>query len=136
MKVVFDTNVILSSTLCDHSVAQKVLYKLVVNDVTIYSSAKILEEYQKVLRRNFEYTEDEINKIMTVIFSFLKLVEPEEKVEVIKDDPDDNKIIECALASASGYILTYDKHLLKLGEFKGIKIIKPEEILKLFPNET
>ena len=130
--VVFDTNVLLSSTLWDGSVAQKLLQKMILSDVDIFSSSEILEEYQKILRRDFDYTEEKINKIMIVLSAFLKIVEPKEKVDVVKDDPDDNKVIECALASGSEYILTYDNHLLKLNEFRGIKIIKPEELLKLF----
>jgi len=48
----------------------------------------------------------------------------------MKDDPDDNRVLECAIESSSDYIITYDGHLLKLKEYTGIKIIKPEEILK------
>jgi len=63
---------------------------------------------------------------------FAKLIESKQKVEIIKDDPDDNKVIECVIESSSDYIVTYDKHLLKLKEYKGIKIIKPEEIFRAF----
>ena len=52
----------------------------------------------------------------------------------MKDDPDDNRVLECAIESSSDYIVTYDKHLLKLKEYKGIKIMKHEEILKVFWN--
>ena len=54
---------------------------------------------------------------------------PTNKIEVIKEDVDDNKIIECALESRSEYIISYDKHLLKLKEFQDIKIVRPEEVL-------
>ena len=62
---------------------------------------------------------------------FAKLTEPKQKVEIVKDDPDDNKVIECAIESSSDYIVTYDKHLLKLKKYEEIKIMKPEEILKI-----
>jgi len=61
----------------------------------------------------------------------LTLTTPNRKVDVVKEDADDNKIIECALESKSEYIISYDKHLLKLKEFQGIKIIQPEEALRL-----
>ena len=60
------------------------------------------------------------------------MIEPKQKIDIIKDDPDDNKVIECAIESSSDYIVTYDKHLIKLKEYKRIKIIKPEEILSEF----
>ena len=50
-------------------------------------------------------------------------------MDVVKEDPDDNKIIECAIESEAEYILSYDNHLLRLKEYLGIKIIKPEEAL-------
>ena len=60
---------------------------------------------------------------------FLKLIEPKRKIVVVKDDPDDDKVIECAAEIAADYILSYDNHLLKLKEFEGIKIVKPEVFL-------
>ena len=127
MKVVFDTNVLLSATLFDESESQKLLFKLIKEDVQIFSSRAIIEEYQKVLKRDFHYSEEESDKIVENLLVFLILVEPSEKINIIKYDPDDNKILECAIASQSEIIITYDKHLLDLKEFKGIKILLPKE---------
>lgn len=129
MRVVLDTNVLISATLWSGSVAQKLLFKLIKTESQIFSSIDILEEYKKVLERDFVYTENEVINILEKIVSFMTLVQPREKIDIVKNDPDDNKIIECALASAATYIVTYDKHLLNLGEVRGIKIIKPEALL-------
>lgn len=131
MKIVFDTNVLISSTLWDGSVAQKLLFKLIRIDAKIYSSPEIISEYQKILKRDFDYTDEEVSSIIGKLLNFITLVELNQKVDIIKDDPEDNKIIECALASFSEYIITYDKHLLKIKNFKEIKIITPEESLKI-----
>ena len=131
MRVVFDTNVLLSSTLWDGSVAQKLLFKIIKSDVKVFASDEIASEYEKVLKRDFGYSDEEILNIRKKIMVFLNLVLPNEKIEVVKDDPDDNKIIECAIASSSDYILTYDKHLLKLKSFEKIKIITPVEAFGL-----
>ena len=58
----------------------------------------------------------------------MQIVEPDWVIDIVKEDPDDNRVLECALASKSEYILTYDNHLLNLKEFRNIKIIKPEEL--------
>ncbi len=129
MNIVFDTNVLISSTLWNNSVAQKLLFKMVSLDMKIFSSKEILEEYEKVLQRDFGYSIDEITRIFEKISPTISLVMPVEKVDVVKSDPDDNKIIECALSSNADYIITYDKHLLEIVEFNGIKIIKPEALL-------
>ena len=129
LKVVFDTNVLISATLWDNSVAQKLLFQLIEKEVPIYSSLEILEEYQKVLKRDFGYSNQEIIEIVENVLQFVSLVIPQDKIKVVKEDPEDNKILECAIESSSNYIFTYDKHLLKLKEYKNIKIIKPEEFL-------
>lgn len=132
MTVVFDTNVLLSSTLWDGSVAQKLLFELIQSDIDICASLEILEEYQKVLRRDFDYADEDISRIMEKILSFVTLTKPKKKIDIVKADPDDNRILECAVESASKYIITYDKHLLNLGEHKGIKIIQPEKAMDIF----
>ena len=115
----------------DGSVAQKLLFKLLQPSSRIFSSVEILSEYQKVLNRDFDYSGSEITYILEKILSFVTLIKPVAKVNVVKENPDDNKIIECALASSSEYVITYDKHLLNLKEFQGIKIATPEEFLRV-----
>ena len=131
MRVVFDTNALISSTLWDGSVAQRLLFKLFQTNAKVFSSVEILSEYQKVLKRDFDYSDEEIVHILQRILSIVILIKPTEKIDVVKEDPDDNKIIECALASSSEYIVTYDKHLLNLKEFKKIKIVKPWGLIGL-----
>ncbi|MBI2130232.1 putative toxin-antitoxin system toxin component, PIN family [Candidatus Woesearchaeota archaeon] len=132
MKVTVDTNFLISATQWDNSVAHKLLRKFILSDVQVFTTQDILDETIEVLERDFEYGKNEAELIIEKILLFAKLIEPKQKVEIIKDDPDDNKIIECAIESSSDYIVTYDRHLLKLKEHKGIKIIKPEEIFKEF----
>jgi len=127
MVVTFDTNALLSATLWDGSVAQKLLHDLIRQNVKIYSSLEILNEYQKVLKRDFDFSDDDVAEIMGKVLAFVTLVSPQTKIKAVKDDPDDDIIIECALESESKYIITYDKHLLNLKEFRGIRIIRPEE---------
>ncbi len=132
MKVTVDTNFLISATQWDYSVAHKLLKKFILSDAKIFTTKEILDETAEVLERDFEYSKNEAKSIIEKILLFAKLIEPKQKVDVIKDDPDDNKVIECAIESSSDYIITYDKHLLKIKEYKGIKILKPEEILKEF----
>ena len=132
MKVTVDTNFLISATQWDYSVAHKLLNRYILSDAEIFTTQDILDETMEVLERDFEYSKDEAKTIIEKILLFVKLIEPKQKVEIIKDDPDDNKVIECAIESSSDYIITYDRHLLKLKEYKGIKIMKPEKILKEF----
>ena len=127
MAVTFDTNVLLSATLWDGSVAQKLLFDLIRQGVKIYSTTEILSEYQEILKRDFDFSDTEVSEIMGKVLAFVTLVSPQTKIKAVKNDPDDDVIIECAFESESKYIITYDKHLLNLKEYKGIQIIRPEE---------
>jgi len=132
MKIVFDTNVLISATLWDNSVCHKLLIKLIEMDKEIIISFDILNEYKKVLIRDFKYNLNEINDIFAGLSEAFKIIEPNIKIDVVKDDIDDNKILECAISSNAEFILTYDRHLLNIKKYKSIRIVKPEEFLKLF----
>ena len=131
MNVVLDTNVLISSTLWNDSVSQKLLFKLIHQDILICSSVEILKEYQNVLNRDFGYSNEEIMNIINRMILFIRIVTPKERIQLVKDDAEDNKIIECAIESSSSYIITYDKHLLNIKEYEGIKIIRPEEAMSI-----
>ena len=66
-----------------------------------------------------------------LIISKSAIVLPRQKFKIVKEDPDDNKIVEAAVEGNCDFIVSSDKHLLKLKEFKGIKIITPKEFFKL-----
>jgi len=132
MKVTVDTNFLISATQWDYSVAHKLLNKFILSDVIIFTTQNILDETVEVLERDFEYKKNEAKNVIDKILFFTELIVPKEKIDVIKEDSDDNKVLECAIESSSDYIITYDRHLLKLKEYKGIKIITPEEALKFF----
>ncbi|PIN93488.1 putative toxin-antitoxin system toxin component, PIN family [Candidatus Pacearchaeota archaeon CG10_big_fil_rev_8_21_14_0_10_31_24] len=132
MKITLDTNFLISSTQWKNSVAHKILIKLIRNNYELFTTEEILTEFSEVLARDFEYENNEIEKILTNVLGFVKIIKPNIKIEVVKEDPDDDKIIECAISSSSDYIITYDKHLLNLKEYEEIKIITPEEAMKTF----
>ena len=60
------------------------------------------------------------------------LVRPLKRIKIVKDDSDDDKFIEVAVEGDANFIVTQDKHLLKIKNYQGIKIITPEEFLKTF----
>ena len=131
MNITADTNFLISATQWDNSVAFKLLRELLEMNITIFTTKEILDEFSEVLQRDFKYNKEETTNILEEVLVFVKIIETQERIKIVKDDPDDDKIIDCAVASNSDYLITYDNHLLKLKEYKQIKIIKPEELLKL-----
>ena len=59
----------------------------------------------------------------------MNVVRPTLLLDVVKDDPDDNSILECAVTAGSEWVVTHDKHLLRIGEYEGIKIMRLNEFL-------
>ncbi len=129
MRFTLDTNFLVSATQWNYSIANKLLEKLIRENHDIFATKEILEEFTEILKRDFKYNDQEIREILEKVLQFLTLVTPTKKVDVVKEDTDDNKIIECAIESEAEYILSYDKHLLNLKEYSGIKIIRPEEAM-------
>src|SRR3989344_4665944 len=109
MKITADTNFLVSATQWDNSVAYKILVKLIKLDAEIFTTKEILNEFSEVIQRDFEYNEEETNAIIGKVMDFVILVEPKERLDVLKEDSDDNKITKSitfpiiALVSSSLY---------------------------------
>ena len=67
---------------------------------------------------------------------FCQIVKVNEKISYIKDDPDDDKILECAVSADCDFIISGDKHLLKLKSYKTIKILNPADFLFILRDES
>ena len=117
MKLTADTNFLISATQWDYSVSHKLLIAIIEKNIPIFTTQEILQEFSTVLKRDFHYTIQETEKILEVVLKFVTVIETKSKINVVKDDPDDNKVLECAFDSGSDYILTYDQHLLKLKDY-------------------
>lgn len=130
IKVVLDTNVFVSSIFWlgnPHKIVELAIDKKIV----AYTSPAILAELENVLKRDFEEYEEFVERQIALILEYAKIVKPINKINIIKTDPDDNKIIECALTAKAGYIVSGDQHLYTLKEVFGIKILTPREFLDI-----
>ena len=134
MIVVLDTNILISAVFWRGNPYNIVRYGLL-GKYSLYISTDILNETEEKLRIKFGFPEDEIEEHISILIEYSYIVEPSEKINIIKDDPDDNAVLECAVASKAEYIVSGDRHLLKLKEFRGIKILKPKYFLTLINKE-
>ena len=132
MKLVLYTNILISA-LGWNGNERNLILSAFEHKIELILSLDILTEFVLVLQRpKFEFIEKkEIMKFLEFLFSVCNIVTPKEKIELIKDDPEDNKILECAVAGEVDFIITGDKHLLNLKKFKGIKIVDAKELLKI-----
>lgn len=85
-------------------------------------SENILSEVGRVLGTKFRVSADDVQAFRDEICSLATLVVPAETVDAVPGDDTDNRILECALAAGSNVIVSGDRHLLQLGEFRSIQI--------------
>lgn len=127
-RVVLDTNIIISSALGGALVL--VLEKWDAGKFTVIVTTDVVSEYFEVLNRpKFGLKQETIDKIANYIYQFSEFVVPEEKIRFVEDDPKDDKFLEAAAAGKVDFIVSGDKHLLDLKEFRSIPIITGREFL-------
>ena len=121
--IVLDTNVLISAIVFGGR-PREVLEKVISGAFTMAISTEMLDEFQGVLEgKKFRYPGAIVRTIVNELLAVSELVRPMMKVQVIKTDPTDNRILECALESRAACIVTGDRHLLELGQFEGISIL-------------
>ncbi|MBI2658466.1 putative toxin-antitoxin system toxin component, PIN family [Candidatus Woesearchaeota archaeon] len=133
MKITVDTNILVSATFWNGA-SDKIISKVEAKEIELVLSAEILNEYAGVL----EYDEIkskikdknlETKRTISKIIAISSIIEPKIRLSVIKDDPDDDRILECAIAGRVDYIVSSNNHLLKLKTYEGIQIVTPQEFL-------
>ena len=122
MKVVFDTNVLVSALVFPGARADAALQRIVEERDVLLISAPILDELLGVLARKFARDGEELARIAVFLTDLSVTVHPRARLKVVADDPD-NRILECAVAGRADGIVTGDRALLALGAFRTIRLL-------------
>ena len=132
MKIVVDTNVIVSALLRSGSNPALVVSLIARKEIKLCLSEDIFSEYQKVLARpKFKRIDQKrVKKLLLQMKIEALWVEPQMSVDAIKDDPADNKFLECALQSGAEFIITGNTRHFPFSKFKGSLILTPREFLE------
>jgi putative PIN family toxin of toxin-antitoxin system len=133
-RVVIDTNILVSGIISKEGPTVAILDEWQKGKFVVVSSLKIIKEIVRVLHypkieKAKAIRKKEIRELVTTLLRFAVIVPGKLKIEVIEEDPEDNKFLEAAIEGQAGYILSGDKHLLGLQEFKEIKILTAKEFL-------
>jgi len=134
MKVVFDTNIFISAFLFPGSQGEQAFLLAHRHKVDLYTSIPILTETARVLREQFEQSEQEITAALKIIGRASTIVRPARKLTVLEDIPD-NRILECAVTVEADLLVTGDQHLLKLKKFEAVPIVRLADFLRSVPSE-
>jgi putative PIN family toxin of toxin-antitoxin system len=130
-RAVLDTNVLISAILFGGK-PQRALEVAIKGEYSLYISETLIEELRNVLLRpKFGFGAQTVEIIIAELIGVAELVDPSNRINVISEDTDDDRILECAVESRAHFIVTGDSHLLALVEYLKIKIIEPDQFLKI-----
>ncbi|HUF82199.1 MAG TPA: putative toxin-antitoxin system toxin component, PIN family [Burkholderiales bacterium] len=122
MRVVFDSNILISALTLPGGRGEQAITRIIEGADSLFFSKQILDEVLLVLARKFSRDREQLARTAVFLSTLGDLVEPEESVALLADEPD-NRILECALAGRAECIVTGDRAMLALGEFRGIRIV-------------
>jgi putative PIN family toxin of toxin-antitoxin system len=127
MKAVLDTNVLISGVIST-GVPHEVLVKGFEGEYDIVVSVETLTEFRGTLRKypeRFHMDEQEIQQEVETVRYFAEFVDPDEEINAVEDDPDDDKFVEAAVAGDVDFLVSGDSHLLSLDSYGDVDIVTP-----------
>lgn len=122
MRVVFDTNILVSALVFPGGRGDAALRRIIAGTDQLVMSRAILDELLDVLSRKFARDAEELAHGAVFISELAMVVAPRRRLRVVQDDPD-NRILECAIAGRAEAIVTGDKALLTLKNFRNIPVV-------------
>jgi putative PIN family toxin of toxin-antitoxin system len=129
--VVVDTNVLISA-LVGHGKPRSLLTKLIAEHLLV-TSLEMLAEFADVLSREKfrELKSTQVNAFLSIMSNKATVVKVKQHLRIIAEDPDDDMVLSTAFAGKADYVVTGDKHLLNLREFRGISIVTVKDMHEL-----
>jgi putative PIN family toxin of toxin-antitoxin system len=122
VKVVFDTNILVSALVFPGGRGEAALRRIIEEQDQLVVSKPILDELLGILARKFSRDAEELAHVAVFLSDLALFVKPRRRLHVVKDEPD-NRIFECALAGRAEAIVTGDRALLALREYERVRII-------------
>lgn len=131
-RVVLDTNVLVSAFIHHRGNEWKILDLVREGIIQLILSKEILDEFQKVIARGkFGFSTDLIIETVVLVIEIAEIIVPQSRLDIVHDDPSDNKFIECAIDGNADYVISGDRHLLDIGNYREVKILKAKDFLNI-----
>jgi len=136
MIVVLDTNVIISALLSPSGPPAEIINRWEAGQIEVVTSPPLLAALERALRyprlkRYLRRSPDDGAAFIERLRRVAAVVESQPTLEVIEEDPADNRVLECAVAGGASYIVTGNDPLLKIEKYREIIILRPAEFLTL-----
>src|SRR3990172_1734458 len=134
LKVVLDTNVLVSGLIVANGPSGRILDAVQKGDLALVTSTHLLQEFGEVvarphIARKYPKVTENAETVLDYLRAHATLVEGKPVERVVADDPDDDSVISCALEGEAEYIVSGDEHLLALAQHKAIRILAPAQFV-------
>jgi putative PIN family toxin of toxin-antitoxin system len=128
VKAVLDSNIFVSALALPGGQAGKAVLAAAEGQFELAISKPIIHEVLGVLARKFARDSEEFARVAVFLSELGEVAQPRKTLRVLRDEPD-NRILECALTAHAEFIVTGDRAMLDLGEYKAIHIVTLREFL-------
>jgi uncharacterized protein len=129
MRVVIDTNVFISALMFG-GLPGALLDLALIKSFTMLTSEVLLDELHEKLCGKFRVSAEDAHLIRARITASAEIITPKETLNVITDDPDDNRVLECAVSGKADVMVSGDRDLLTLVNYQGIPILRVREFME------
>jgi putative PIN family toxin of toxin-antitoxin system len=133
VRAVIDANVAISGAMNSHGASAEIIRAWEGADFVWITSASLIDELSRALRyprvvRVTHWDDDRIERFLSRLKGGAIIAEPTRRIDVCRD-PDDNRVLEAAVAGGADYIVSGDADLIALASFEGIAIITPAQFV-------
>jgi putative PIN family toxin of toxin-antitoxin system len=128
VRVLFDTNVLISSLLFPGGSGEVALFRIIEGRDSLIISKPLLHELLTVLAHKFSHDREELARVAVLLDDIAEMIHPQTQLQVLEDDPD-NRVLECAIAGKADVIVTGDKAILHLRDYQHIRILSLKDYL-------
>ncbi len=125
--VVLDSNVYISALLFGGN-PRRIIRLAEAGFIQLYSSREVQAEVERVLTTKFHWPQTRVTAASKYLWNLTRRVDPARRINDCFD-PDDNRVLECAVEARATWLITGDQHLLVLHPYRNIAIITPRQFL-------
>ncbi len=129
MRVVFDTNILISALPFPGGRGEEALRRVLEGKDQLLLSKPLLKELLRVLAQKFSQDREELSRVAVFLAEVGEMIIPRRHLRVLDDEPD-NRVLECAVTGKADVIVTGDQAMLKVGEFKGVQMLSLKAYLE------
>ncbi len=129
IRVVADTNIFISALMFG-GLPGSFLDLALAGSFLLVISPALLNELDEKLRLKFELSIEDADLVQARLRGAALVVSPSIVLDAIRDDPDDNRVLECAITGEADYVVSGDRHLLKVGLYEGIRILTVRQFME------